>query len=88
MKQSKREGDYDLVQRLVWELTKFPFAGFDDLADAMADQLDLVHATKLPVDVGNKMSEGKVVQFIHPSMAMDRKKMKKFGDGKQLEAVR
>ena len=75
LKQSRREGEYDLIQRLLWELTKFPFAGNDDLADALADQLDLVHATKLPVD-HPKQEKGNVVDFVHPSMAMDKKKQK------------
>jgi hypothetical protein len=68
---SKRSGEYDLVQRLLWELLKFPFAGYDDLADALADQLDLVHAQKLPVSK-KKDPKGKVVDFVHPSIIQDR----------------
>lgn len=74
LKMSKREGEYDLMQRLLWELTKFPFAGHDDLVDAMADQLDLVHATKLPAIVTRNSNTGKVVDFVHPSMVKDQKK--------------
>lgn len=68
----QREGEYDLVQRFLWEILKFPFAGFDDVADAMADQLDLVQATKFPVNTPSK-KRGKVVDFVHPSMIEDRK---------------
>jgi len=68
----EREGEYDLVQRLLWELLKFPFAGFDDMVDAMADQLDLVQATKLPVNKPPKR-QGKVVEFVHPSITEDQR---------------
>jgi len=88
LKTSKRDGDYDIVQRLIWELTKFPFAGFDDLADALADQLDLVHATKLPVDSNPVVRSSKIVEFVHPSMAMDKKKMQKRMPERSIEAVR
>lgn len=74
IKQSYREGEYDLVQRLLWELVKFPFAGYDDLADALADQLDLVHATKLPKESAKPVESGKVVDFIHPSKLEDQRK--------------
>lgn len=72
LKTSRREGEYDMVQRLTWELVKFPFAGFDDVVDAFADQLDLIHATKIPADLP-KEPGGKVVDFIHPSMAKDKR---------------
>jgi len=77
LKLSKREGEYDLVQRLLWELLKFPFAGYDDLVDALADQLDLVQATKLPQQRVQKNETGKVVDFIHPSMLEDKKKIRR-----------
>ena len=73
---SKREGEYDLAQRVLWELTRFPFAGFDDLADALADQLDLVQATGLPT-IPAKRIAGKVVDFVHPSTIEDKKRRKR-----------
>jgi len=76
IKFSKREGEYDLVQRLLWELVKFPFAGYDDLADALADQLDLVHATKLPTNPVKTNDKGKIVEFVHPSIIEDRHRRK------------
>jgi len=76
IKRSPREGEYDLVQRLVWELVKFPFAGFDDLADALADQLDIVQAHKLPTQKKGT-AKGKVVDFVHPSVVEDEKGRKR-----------
>ncbi len=75
-KRSARGEDYDLIKRLIWELTKFPFAGFDDLADALADQLDIVSANKLPKasPVRKKTDER---EFIHPSILQDQKRRAK-----------
>lgn len=80
LKLARRGEEYDLVQRLIWELVKFPFAGYDDLADAMADQLDLVQATKLPQSQKAKAEKtGKVVDFVHPSMLQDKRGYRKQG---------
>ncbi len=73
---SKREGEYDLIHRLMWQLLKFPFAGKDDLIDALADQLDIVQATKFP-GAKPKSSDGKVVDFVHPSKIEDARNYKK-----------
>lgn len=70
----RREGEYDFIQRMLWELLRFPFAGFDDIADALADQLDLVQAVKLPSEPKPK-ADKKVVDFVHPSILQDRGKM-------------
>ena len=89
MKESKRDGEYDLVQRMIWELTKFPFAGNDDIADALADQLDIIHANKLPF-TNMPETDSKVVEFIHPSMRIDAKKQQyyKRNHEEQTGAVR
>ena len=70
-KYSEREGEYDIIQRLKWELLRFPFAGYDDIADTLADQLDLVHAHKLPANTKVRRSSSNVVDFVHPSKLED-----------------
>lgn len=65
--------DYDLMLRLKWQLLNFPFAGMDDVADAMADQLDIVRAHRLPSEKLPQQEE-KVVDFVHPSIKADRRK--------------
>jgi len=82
-----REGEYDLTQRIMWELTRFPFAGFDDLADALADQLDLVQATGLP-PANTPKPRGKVVEFVHPSTIEDKKRKKRLAQSVNKGVVR
>ena len=69
-----RESSYDLTQRLIWQLTKFPLAGKDDLADATADQLDIVKAMALPSSKPPDAPQQKR-EFTHWSIIEDRKKM-------------
>lgn len=68
---SGRDAPYDLVRKLMWQLTRFPFAGEDDLADALADQLDIVRAHRLP---GEKVTpkEEKKRDFTHRSITEDK----------------
>jgi len=74
---SKRNEPYDLVLRLKWQLLNFPFTGDrDDLADAMADQLDIVKASSLPNDHVPQKEEN-VVEFTHRSVREDRRKRRK-----------
>jgi Terminase-like family. len=83
----KRDPVYDLSQRLIWQLTKFPFAGKDDLADATADQLDIVQADFLPSD----RKREPVVQkpdFVHPSIIEDRRRLKRWRQEEYNDAVR
>lgn len=63
---------YDLVQKLKWELLKFPFAGTKDLADALADQLDIVKAHRPPRDK-KPVVQKKKAAFIHPSILEDKR---------------
>jgi len=70
-----RGEEYDLVRRLLWELTRFPFGEYDDLADATADQLNIVHAKKLPGS-GPRQKDEKVVDFVHPSINEDQRRMR------------
>ncbi len=84
---SGRGQPYDLVQRLKWELLKFPFAGTDDLADALADQLDIVKAHRLPVE--EKPREPQVKRdFIHPSVLEDKRRMRRQKAYRYNDAVR
>lgn len=66
---------YDLIQQLKWQLLQFPFAGHDDIADALADQMEIAQAKMLPVRTG-KVQKAKV-DFVHPSILEDRRKRKK-----------
>ncbi len=82
-----REAPYDLVQRLIWELTRFPFAGRDDLADATADQLEIVKARSLP---GGPPGEAPVVDrdiYTHPSILEDRRRMKAIRERKLSQRI-
>lgn len=69
---SDREPPYDLTQRLLWELIHFPLAGRDDLADATADQLEIVIPSKLPDNRPNMSLPNTKPDFIHPSILSDR----------------
>lgn len=69
---SERTAPYDLVQRLKNELIRFPFAEFDDLADALADQIHIVTAGRLPTEPKEEEEE-KVVEFVHPSIKQDQR---------------
>ena len=71
--QTNRDVPYDLVQRLTWELIQFPFAGYDDLADALADQLDIVRAQSLPKEDVER-PELPERDFVHPSIIDDDRK--------------
>lgn len=64
---------YDLTQRLMWQLTKFPLAGKDDLADATADQLNIVRALALPTK-GEKRERPPISSFVHRSILEDKRK--------------
>lgn len=79
--------EYDLVQRLKWQLTKFPFAGDRDLADAMADQLDIVKASRLPGEEKPPKEEPKR-EFTHRSILEDKHKTKFPKHQKYNDAVR
>lgn len=83
---SSRGLPYDLSQRLLWQLTKFPFAGEDDLADALADQLDIVKAHRLPT-VGTPSVDAPKRDFTHPSLLEDRRK-RKYRESNYSDAVR
>ena len=78
---------YDLVQRLKWELLKFPFAGKKDLADALADQLDIVKAHRLPRDEETHSTTQKR-DFTHQSVLEDRKRRHKQKASVYNDAVR
>ena len=67
---------YDLVQRLMWELTRFPRAEYDDLADATADQLIIVPPRALPREVSEEAEVAKP-DFVHRSMLEDRGMIRK-----------
>lgn len=64
--------EYDLVQKLRNQLALFPFAEHDDLADATADQLDIVMSTGLPQDKP-KVDIGPKPDFVHPSVLEDKR---------------
>ncbi len=86
---STRNDPYDLVMRLKWQLLNFPFTGGrDDLADAMADQLDIVKASGLPSEKLAEKDE-KVVEFRHESLIEDkyRRRYKKQRGSKHYDAV-
>jgi len=71
---SSVEGSYDLVHRLEWQLTKFPYAGEKDLADTMADQLHIVKPTSLPGETPVKHKDQR--EFIHRSIREDNKQIR------------
>lgn len=72
---SSQEGEYDLVHRLEWQLTRFPYAGEKDLADTLADQLTIVKPTSLPNDTGKPGQPEKKREFVHRSIKEDKGKM-------------
>ena len=72
---SGRGAEYDLVQRLKFQLVNFPFAGKDDLADALADQLEIVKSERLPSTKVISLDE-KRPEFVHKSIREDRDKRK------------
>lgn len=69
-----RDVPYDLVQRLKWELLNFPLAGRDDLADATADQMEIVLPSSLPTTSLNTPADEKKPDFVHPSIKQDRQR--------------
>lgn len=77
LKVPKRGPEYDLTQRAVWQLTKFPYAGKDDFADALADQLDIVQSHGLPAEKSLEIVERP--KFIHRSMLEDKRREKHQG---------
>ncbi len=77
LKEPYRGGvEYDLMLRLKWQLLNFPFAGHDDVADALADQLDIVKAHRLPGEKPPPQDE-KVVDFVHASIRQDKGRRQK-----------
>lgn len=68
--------DYDLVRRFLWEITKFPYAGYKDLTDTMADQLDIVRANSFPSGKSQHSGKDKTREFIHPSVSQDRSRLR------------
>lgn len=84
---SGREAPYDLVQRLKWELLKFPFAGKKDLADTMADQLEIVKAHRLPQEDSPGSSEPKR-DFTHSSVLEDKRRDRRQRASQYSDAVR
>lgn len=65
--------EYDLVQRIKWQLLKFPFTGDrDDLADAMSDQMMIVHSTSLPT-AKPESPKAKAREFVHSSIKQDER---------------
>jgi len=88
IKSSYHTGEtYDLVQKLKWELLKFPYAGSKDLADALADQLDIVKAHRLPNEKRTEQT-GRQPEIIHPSVLEDRRRMKQQKAYRYNDAVR
>lgn len=69
---SRQGKPYDLVEKLKWQLLKFPFAGKKDLADALADQLDIVKAHRPPRELKAAPKIPKT-EFVHPSIVEDKK---------------
>ncbi len=65
-----RGTEYDLVQRLKWQLLMFPYAGKDDLADALADQLEIAKAGTLPANKSTPVAH--THNWVHPSVLQDR----------------
>jgi hypothetical protein len=78
---TSRSQPYDLVQRLKWQLLKFPFAGKDDLADALADQMDIVQSHRLPGDKAPSRDEGRKPDFVHQSIIDDRRRWFRRSEG-------
>ena len=81
---------YDLVQRLKWQLLKFPFTGDrDDFADATADQLMLVQAGSLPTEKPPEPEPDKR-EIKHRSLMEDkrRKALRRARSSKSFGAVR
>jgi hypothetical protein len=72
---SRQGKPYDLVEKLKWQLLKFPFAGKKDLADALADQLDIVKAHRPPRELKAAPKIPKT-EFVHPSIVEDKKHRK------------
>lgn len=72
---SRQGKPYDLVEKLKWQLLKFPFAGKKDLADALADQLDIVKAHRPPRELTAAPKIPKT-EFVHPSIVEDKKHRK------------
>lgn len=73
---ANRGAPYDLVEKLKTQLILFPFAGHDDVADALADQLDIVCASGLPTEVVEEKS-GPKPEFVHRSILEDKRKLKR-----------
>ncbi len=80
---------YDLVQKLKWELLKFPYAGTKDLADALADQLDIVKAHRIRKTEKHEDPSHRKPEVIHSSILEDRRRLKhKLKTGTYNDAVR
>lgn len=70
---NKEQQPYDLAVDLRWQLLNFPFAGHDDLADALADQLEIVQAHRLPSEKPPEQPKEER-DFVHRSILEDRGK--------------
>lgn len=84
---NKEQQQYDLVMDLKWQLLNFPFAGHDDLADALADQLEIAQAHRLPTEQAAPPAEPKR-EFTHHSVVEDRARKPVSRLGKYNDAVR
>lgn len=71
-----RDPAYDLALKLKNQFLMWPYAGHDDIADATADQLDIVQSTKLPDRRFEALSGGKKPEFVHPSILEDKRNLK------------
>ena len=69
---------YDLTQRILRQLTLWPFAGHDDIADALSDQMELVPSNVAPRPSAPKEPEPER-EFTHPSIIEDRRSRKRMG---------
>jgi hypothetical protein len=73
---SGRGASYNLTQKLTTQLLMFPFAQHDDVADATADQLEIVQTTSAART--RPQADGELKgKFIHPSILEDKRNRRK-----------